>query len=756
MKFYLKILLLIFSVTCSSQNNSLTGKISDRLENLSYANIYIQNTKFGTSSNDEGYYQIKNIPSGTYKIVVSSIGYNTKTIEITFNKDEKIIQNFSLVSDNSLDEIVVSGNLKPVSKSASSVPVDVYSKSFFKKNPTPSIFESLQNVNGVRPQLNCNVCNTGDIHINGLEGPYTFVLIDGMPIVSGLSTVYGLTGIPQALIQRVEVVKGPASTLYGSEAVGGIINIITKKPSNSPMLFVDSFSSSWEEINTDIGFKYNASKKIQGLLGINYFNYQNIIDNNNDNFTDLTLQNRISIFNKLNIERSNNKLFTIAFRYVYEDRWGGETNWNKSFRGTDLVYGESIYTSRWETFGTYELPTTENIRLQFSVNGHYQDSFYGTDSYKANQLIAFGQLVYNKKIKKKHDLLFGIAYRNTTYDDNTFATSESDGVTNKPSIIHLPGVFIQDEMNLTNQHKLLIGARYDYNSLHGTIFSPRVNYKWNSKNNKNILRFSVGNGFRVANIFTEDHAALSGAREVVFEGELSPETSWNANVNYVKKISINNTLVSLDASGFYTHFNNRILPDYETDPNKIIYANLNGFSVSRGVSLNSDISFPLGLTMNIGATLMDVSIHENNIKKRQLLTESFSGVWSISYKIKKSRIKIDYTGNVYGPMKLPLLSELDPRKGESPWFSIQNIQVTKNIGASWEMYGGIKNILNFTPARNSIARSFDPFDSGVVFNSSGEATATANNPYALTFDPSYVYASNQGIRGFLGLRYTIF
>ena len=756
MKFYLKILLLIFSITCSSQNNSLTGKISDRLENLSYVNIYIQNTKFGTSSNDEGYYQIKNIPSGTYKIVVSSLGYKTKTIEITFNKDEKIIQNFSLVSDNSLDEIVVSGNLKPVSKSASSVPVDVYSKSFFKKNPTPSIFESLQNVNGVRPQLNCNVCNTGDIHINGLEGPYTFVLIDGMPIVSGLSTVYGLTGIPQALIQRVEVVKGPASTLYGSEAVGGIINIITKKPSNSPMLFVDSFSSSWEEINTDIGFKYNASKKIQGLLGINYFNYQNIIDNNNDNFTDLTLQNRISIFNKLNIERRNNKLFTVAFRYVYEDRWGGETNWNKSFRGTDLVYGESIYTSRWETFGTYELPTTENIRLQFSANGHHQDSFYGTDSYKADQLIAFGQLVYNKKIKKKHDLLFGIAYRYTTYDDNTFATSESDGVTNKPSIIHLPGVFLQDEMNLTNQHKLLIGARYDYNSLHGTIFSPRVNYKWNSKNNKNILRFSVGNGFRVANIFTEDHAALSGAREVVFEGELSPETSWNANVNYVKKISINNTLVSLDASGFYTHFNNRILPDYETDPNKIIYANLNGFSVSKGVSLNSDISFPLGLSMNIGTTLMDVSIHENNIKKRQLLTESFSGVWSISYKLKKSRIKIDYTGNVYGPMKLPLLSELDPRKGESPWFSIQNIQVTKNIGTSWEMYGGIKNILNFTPARNSIARSSDPFDTGVVFNSNGEAIATENNPYALTFDPSYVYASNQGIRGFLGLRYTIF
>jgi outer membrane receptor for ferrienterochelin and colicins len=160
--------------------------------------------------------------------------------------------------------------------------------------------------------------------------------------------------------------------------------------------------------------------------------------------------------------------------------------------------------------------------------------------------------------------------------------------------------------------------------------------------------------------------------------------------------------------------------------------------------------------VNIGATLMDVSINEDNIKKRQLLTESFSGVWSISYNLKKSRIKIDYTGNLYGPMKLPLLSRWDPRKGESPWFSIQNIQITKNIGTSWEMYGGIKNILNFTPANNSIARSFDPFDSGVDFNSNGEAIATTNNPYALTFDPSYVYASNQGIRGFLGLRYTVF
>jgi len=127
------------------------------------------------------------------------------------------------VGKSDLNEVVISGTLKEVTKLESPVPVEVYTSKFFKANPTPSIFEALQNINGVRPQLNCNICNTGDIHINGLEGPYTMILIDGMPIVSGLSTVYGLSGIPQALIDRVEIVKGPASTLYGSEAVGGLI-----------------------------------------------------------------------------------------------------------------------------------------------------------------------------------------------------------------------------------------------------------------------------------------------------------------------------------------------------------------------------------------------------------------------------------------------------------------------------------------------------------------------------------------------------
>ena len=742
------ILFVLFSIqTGFAQERTVNGRVYSEGEPLNGASLRIKGTNLGTITNEQGYFSIEFSEKRNNQLIISYIGHKSKQIEIDPNNSD--VGRIILELYESLDEIVISGTLKPVSKLKSPVAVEVYSQSFFKANPSPSIFESLESINGIRPQLNCNVCNTGDIHINGQEGSYTMVLIDGLPIVSGLSTVYGLSGIPQSLIERVEIVKGPASTLYGSEAIGGVINLITKLPENSSKLSIDSFVSDWGEINTDIGYKYSLSKKTTGLLGINYFNFSNPIDKNNDGFTDLTIQDRVSIFNKFTY---GDKL-SFATRFVYEDRWGGQLDWEPKYRGGDTIYGESIYTTRFEAFGNYKF--NKNLSFQFSYNNHTHNSAYGTTIFNANQTIGFGQLIWNKTIKN-NDLLFGLAYRYTYYDDDTTATFNEILNSNKEDIYHMPGLFIQDEIKINESNTLLLGLRFDHNSLHGNIFTPRINYKLSNYDQTSILRLSFGTGYRVAQVFTEDHAALTGARDVVFLNDLEPEKSWNTNLNYVKKVYLKEgAIIDFDISIFKTQFSNKIIPDYDTNPNKIIYDNLKGKSISQGLSLNINSLLENGIRFNLGATYIDSYIKEDGVKTVPYLTEKFQGVWKFEKKWNDKNLIFDLTGTTIGPLRLPTLSRLDPRPDYSSTFSIVNIQLTKILKNTFEIYGGVKNIFDFTPPKNSIARSFDPFDKQVVFDNSGNAIQNENNPYALTFDPSYVFASNQGFRFFFGLRYRI-
>ncbi|MDH6602416.1 outer membrane receptor protein involved in Fe transport [Myroides gitamensis] len=395
--------LLVFSSTIEAQ--TIQGKITSRGEVLSYASVVIEQTTKGTTADDRGNYKIEGVKPGTYLVYADFVGFKKLSKRVTVKEGQVATLNFDLEEDASLEEIVISGSLKPVLKSDAVTPVEIYTPAFFEKNPTANLFDAVQMINGVQPQLNCNVCNTGDIHINGMEGPYTMILIDGMPIVSSLSTVYGLFGIPTNMIERVEVVKGPASSLYGTEAMGGIINVITKDPEHAARLSVDAFTTTWLENNIDLGAGYKLGKKVNGLFGGNYFKFGERKDKNGDGFTDVTQQERVSLFNKFSLKRPENRVASLALRYVYEDRWGGETNWQrKKHRGSEEVYAESIFTNRFEAIGMYQLPTTENIYTQFSYIYHNQNSMYGPESYDAKQQVAFAQAYWDKTVGD-HSLL---------------------------------------------------------------------------------------------------------------------------------------------------------------------------------------------------------------------------------------------------------------------------------------------------------------------------------------------------------------
>lgn len=744
-KFFLLLLLINGLVRAQS---SISGRVSDAdtKEAVPFANVVVSNTTTGTTTDETGQFKLQ-LPAGKTSIIISSIGYKSDTLVLS--KGKAVFDVALRPSGGKLSEVVVSGTMRAMSKMESPIPVEVYTAALFKKNPTPSLFESMNMITGVQPQLNCNVCNTGDIHINGLEGPYTMILIDGMPIVSALSSVYGLHGIPGSMVKRVEVVKGPASTLYGSEAVAGLVNVITRDAISSPLFKADISGTTVGEFNADVSAKWKAGRA-NSLLGVNYFNYWIPKDINKDNFTDVTQQNRFSIFNKWDIRQKNDKAASLAWRYVYENRWGGEMQWNTSWRGTDSVYGESIYTHRVEAFGLVGLPTgKENIRLDYSYNYHFQDSYYGKVKYLAQQHTAFAQLVWDKEWKVV-SLLSGLPFRFMYYDDNSVATIQGDSANrkNKPSFSYLPGVFAQAEFRIHPKFTMLTGARYDYNSAHGHIFTPRLSFKFSPHKN-HTLRLTGGSGYRVVNIFTEDHAALTGAREVVISSALKPERSWNGNLNYNGYINHAYGFVDLDVSLFYTYFTNQIVADFLSDPQKIIYDNLNGYATSRGASTTLNFSFTNGLHISTGFTWMDVFRKQRDTKGvmqhlPQLFAPQFSANYTVSYNIRKIGLTIDWTGRINGPMHLPVVPN-DYRPEKSPTYCLMSIQLTKILPRNFEIYAGIKNALNFLP-KDPILRAFDPFDKHI----------TENNPNNYTFDPSYNYAPIQGIKGFIGLRWTLF
>ncbi|MCB0662279.1 MAG: TonB-dependent receptor [Saprospiraceae bacterium] len=753
-------LTLITTSTLSAQSGTVIGTVRSGDSQLAFATVTMVDQSIGTATNEEGDFILQKVPAGSLILVASYLGFQNDSLEVSIRNADTIQVNFNLVPlAGQLDEIVVSANLKPTYVKDSPVKIDVITAqqlASFMPSAASSIMESIQMVNGVQEVTACGVCYTNSISINGLDGAYTAVLLDGMPIYGNLASVYGLNGIPNMIIDRFEVIKGPNSTLYGSEAVAGVINIITKNPAKQPLLSVDFMGTSHLESFGNIALAPKIGKS-SGYLGLNYAYINNFEDLNQDGFGDNINLDRFSFFTKWKFNRKDNRLFQIAAKFYYEDRRNGVEAFLKNrayqnLRGSDQIYGESIYTHRAEILGTYEFNLPTGLKLDFSLSHHDQNSYYGADAYLAKQSIAFANLIWNQTIGW-HDLVAGLTTRYNAYDDNSLATESiiNGAIVNQPDNQFIPGIFLQDEMRLGMAATLLPGLRLDHYANHGFILTPRISSKWKAGDWTRI-RANFGTGFRVVNLFTEDHAFVTGQREVEIIEDLQPEQSYNFSFNINHVYSALGGTGTIDLESYFTHFTNKILPDYDT-PGKIIYANVSGFAQTKGIGISLDHRFQWPFAVNLGWNLqvaeeVEKDVSGNTQREKIVYAPDWTGLANLNYNWKAQQLNLAVTARFTGPMQLPEVYDLGPdgeplsesRPTRSRPFALINFQASKTFEKGLTLYGGIQNLTSYRQEGTPLVGYNDP-TSPVGFS-----------PY---FDTSYSYAPNHGREFYLGIKWEL-
>lgn len=720
----------------------VTGIVTSNGLPVPFAHVGVSGATYGVAADAAGAYRLEGLPAGTWTLVVSAVGYEAAEYVIVLEEDEHLEQPIRLreaVIEN--EGVVVTGTLVETFVRDSPVKVDVVSSSYLAKTPTSNIMQAIDRVNGLRQQIDCGVCGTNNIRIYGMDGPYSAVLIDGMPVMSSLAAVYGLNGISPALIRQVEVIKGPMSTLYGTEALAGVINIITKSPRISPRFSVAAFANDHGEYSADFGFvplRGSWSGLLSGTLAYN----QRFVDQNGDRFTDIPLNKRISLFAKLGkTDRQGRQRLSLSGRYYAEDRLGGARSFVDRFhaalRGSTEYYGETIRTERAELLGMYALTPDRGAWLEFAANDHVQDSYYGDQYYRARQSGVFGRLARQYRPETRQSVLVGADLRGHSYDDNTGSTGCFDAagrlLENRPDRRWIPGVFTQHEVSFARTMRLLSGLRVDRQRDHGWIFSPRLAFKARP-HDRTTLRLNAGTGFRVVNLFTEDHAAYAGARATVVLEDLDPERSWSAAASGEQIVPFGGNPLTLGVDLFHTHFSNKIEPDYSV-PGEIRYANLDGFAVTRGVSatLSQNFGRP-SLRYSVGFTAMDVFREEHGQRYPIEFAPDYQGNASVTWTHSR-RWTIDYTAVLTGPMKLPEYPPPFSRSAWSPAFATHDVQVTYDLDIAGsgvvQVYGSVRNVFGYAQPSPLV----DP-----------------DRPFGESFDTTYVYGPLYGRTVGLGLR----
>ena len=547
--------------TLKGTDANLVGHIIDAGTSLHipYATVALKGTTIGCAADASGHYKINNIPEGEYTIVVTALGYGTVEIPFKAVRRKTVEHNFTLIESATLvDEIVVSATRNETNRRKTSTVVNVASTKLFEGTASANLSEAMNFQSGLRVENTCGNCGAPQLRINGLEGQYSQILLDSRAIFSSLAGVYGLDLMPVAMVERVEVIRGGGSALFGSSAIGGVVNIITKDPVRNTLSLSNTtniMEDGTPDINTSLGGAFVSDDYKFGAYVFGQIKYRDGYDRNDDEFTDITRLRSETAGFRAYYKTSAHSRLSAEYHHIHDFRRGGN-NLDKAPHMTDIceqvdhnIDGGGL---RWDFFPNMR----HRASIYASAQGISRSSYFGTDgdenaygTSKDLMLVAGGQYTYNYKLGLPAELTAGVEYNFNSLNDYYIATERT--LDQQTSTI---GLFAQNEWK-SDKINVLIGFRLDkHNMIKNPVFSPRANVRYSPIDDLG-LRLSYSSGYRAPQAYNEDlHIdALNHTVSLIQLSEnLEPEKShsMSASVDYYHNFGKLQTNILVE--GFYT------------------------------------------------------------------------------------------------------------------------------------------------------------------------------------------------------------
>lgn len=723
---YIASFLLLLSISISAQKKTdanVFGHVVEKStgEHLPFHNIVIKGTTIGITTDATGHYFLKNLPEGDYTIVASGVGYKTIEKKISLHSGRSLEVNFDVEQDVfQLNSVVVSANRNETNRKEASSIVNVISPMLFENTNAVCLAQGLNFQPGLRVETNCQNCGFSQVRINGLDGPYSQLLIDSRPIFSSLAGIYGLEQIPTNMIERVEVIRGGGSALFGSSAIGGVINIITKEPVVNSVTLTNTTNLIGGK-STDINTSFNASVVSDDFkTGVMFFGtsrQRNPFDYDGDGFTELAKINMKNVGFRGFYKPSHFTKLSLEYHNIGEFRRGGN-KFELPAHKTDITeqVDHNINTASVK-YDLFSSDYKHRFSIYTSAQAIDRESYYGAqqnpDAYgntTNRTLVSGAQYTYSADtlVFMPAELTVGSEY---TLDNISDVMPAYQRIFNQH--INTASLFAQNEWTNTKL-SLLVGGRLDkHNLIKNPVFSPRFNMRYTPADWIS-MRSSFSTGFRAPQSFDEDlHVSILGGEvalvELVDDLKMERSRSYSASVDLYKNFGKVET--NLLVEGFYTRLDNVfVLEDAGKDEfDNLIFEKRNGSgAVVKGVNLEGrvvpapKIQFQFGLTLQTSEYIEPESWSSNeNIppQKKMFRTPNQYGYMTLNYHVSKPML-LSLSGTYTGSMLVQHYAGYitEDREVATPRFLDINAKLSHdfkiNGSAVLQLNGGVQNIFN--------------------------------------------------------------